>query len=68
MQTESLLGAFWIAEDAKFLHTSLCMCVCGGGGGGVDNGGNFGTGVRAIFRNLLHSYTWPLKKTDHSYT
>ena len=40
------------------------MCVCGGGGAG----GNLRVIVvrvcDPVFQNLLHSYTWPLKKTD----
>ena len=42
----------------------------GGGGGGV--GGNLGVLLvrvcEPVFRNLPHSYTWPLKKRTHSYT
>ena len=54
----------------------MCVCVCGGGGGGARGGGGAGvvTGIilvrvcEPIFRNLPHSYTWPLKKRTHSYT
>ena len=37
-----------------------------GGGGGLA--GNFGTGLRASILKPAQSYTWPLKKTTHSYT
>ena len=40
--------------------------------GGRGGGGNLGVIVvrvfEPVFRNLPHSYTWPLKKRTHSYT
>ena len=39
------------------------------GGGGAGNLGVIVVQVfEPIFRNLPHSYTWPLKKQTHSYT
>ena len=57
----------------------VCVCVWGGGGRGGGKGcctewvmGNFGVIVVRVceteFRNLPHSYTWPLRKWSHSYT
>ena len=48
----------------------LGVCVCRGGGGGGGGGGGADRGIivvqvfEPVFRNLPHSYTWPLKKTD----
>ena len=42
----------------------MCVCGGGGGGGGVKGGGNLGVILvrvcEPVFRNLPHSYTWPL--------
>ena len=50
------------------------VCVWGGGGGGGSGAcgaGNLGVIVvrkcEPVFRNQIHSYTWPLKKRTHSY-
>ena len=51
---------------------SARVCVCGRGGGWGWRPGNLGVIVvlvcEPVFRNLPHSYTWPLEKRTHSYT
>ena len=65
-------------KKANFQHrvfSRLCVCVCvcvsgvgvGGGGGRVTRV-NMVRVRKPVFRNLPHSYTWPLKKQSHSYT
>ena len=39
-----------------------------GGGGGGNLGVLLVRVCEPVFRNLPHSYTWPLKKRTHSYT
>ena len=56
-------------SDGKYMYIEIKPSGAGGGGGG---GGNLGVNLvrvcEPVFRNLPHSYTWPLKKQTHSYT
>ena len=64
--------AFIIENIAKYI--ALPPGVGGGGWGGEGAGGGCVTGVivvrvfEPVFRNLTHSYIWPLKERTHSYT
>ena len=50
-----------LSARARARGTAMYILGGGGGAGGVFVV-NCGTDVRARFRNLPHSYTWPLKK------
>ena len=53
------VNTFWMKNAPFFTHMA-------GGGGGGGGGGNLGAVVvwvcEPVFRNLPHSYIWPLKK------
>ena len=69
--TDSCILAYRIRISVDYTGASKSyLRPRGGGGGGVK--GNLGVIVVRVcepeFRNLPHSYTWPLKKWTHSYT
>ena len=59
----------WNTRDIQTLKTSHSVEGCALGGRGVGNLVVIVVQVfQPVFRNLPHSYTWPLKKRTHSYT
>ena len=55
-----------------FIRSFYCWLYARGRWEGRGGGGNLGIILvrvcEPVFRNLSHSYTWPLKKRTHSYT